>query len=315
MNKTRRKLFLFLEKRSFLELLSYFLLSIISFAYIYYFLTPGENGILTTEQKEFNIWQGFYFSIVTISSLGYGDMQPKGYSQLFAVVEVILGLALMGILVAKLTSSRLSYHVRRIYVSDSQRQLYRYIHYIRKCSTDISKAILLFSSKMIETPIIKESASGIKNDSIFIERARRSFNTSFEKLSKTLNELKKYFDFEVTNGDYLSEIPIDTIKDIGISMENFQNDVFSFLNNISERKRNVLLYGDPGKYFNLAITEIINICEIVKKHTKETNVKLLFSNISNKSTIIKNNILIVSVPIFEYEPPNQIFNESIDPVN
>jgi hypothetical protein len=311
----RRKIFLFLERRSFLGLLGYFLITVILFAVIYCSLTPGKNGILTSQEVNFDLWQGLYFSIVTISSLGYGDMQPIGYSQLFAVIEVILGLALMGMLVAKLTSSRLSYHVKRIYVSDSQRQLYRYLNYIRNCASEITKAILVFSPKMIETPNIELNDQKDINIFVILDRARRSFGIPLQKLSKSLLDLKKYFDFEVNNGDYFSEIPIEIIKDVGSSIEEFLNQLHPFLNNISERRRNELLYGDPGKYFNSVITEVIGICLIVTKHTKETNIKLLFSNIQNKSTIIKNDILIISVPIFEHEPPNQIFEESTNPAN
>ncbi|MCK4357412.1 MAG: two pore domain potassium channel family protein [Candidatus Cloacimonetes bacterium] len=311
----RRKIFLFLEKISLLGLLGYFVITVILFAIIYCSFTPGENGIKTSQEINFNIWQGLYFSIVTISSLGYGDMQPLGYSQLFAVIEVILGLTLMGMLIAKLTSSRLSYHVKRIYVSDSQRQLYGYLHYIRNCTADIVKAILLFSPKMVETPILDDDSTSDKKYSILLERARRAFSIPLKKLNKSLNELKKYFYFEVKNVDFFSEIPIEIIKDVGSSIEEFQNQIYTFLIDISEKRRNELLYGEPGKYFNFVIVEIMELCDIVKNHTKETNVKLLFSNILNKSTIIKNDIIIISVPIYEYEPPNQINPESINPIN
>ncbi len=315
MEKMRRKIFLFLEKISLLGLLGYFVITVILFAIIYCSFTPGENGIKTSQEINFNIWQGLYFSIVTISSLGYGDMQPLGYSQLFAVIEVILGLTLMGMLIAKLTSSRLSYHVKRIYVSDSQRQLYGYLHYIRNCTADIVKAILLFSPKMVETPILDDDSTSDKKYSILLERARRAFSIPLKKLNKSLNELKKYFYFEVKNVDFFSEIPIEIIKDVGSSIEEFQNQIYTFLIDISEKRRNELLYGEPGKYFNFVIVEIMELCDIVKNHTKETNVKLLFSNILNKSTIIKNDIIIISVPIYEYEPPNQINPESINPIN
>lgn len=46
-----------------------------------------------------------YFSIITETTLGYGDITPVGYSRACACVQVILGLAFAGIIVAKITSA------------------------------------------------------------------------------------------------------------------------------------------------------------------------------------------------------------------
>ena len=47
-----------------------------------------------------------YFSIITISSLGYGDIQPVGSARGLACVEVVLGLTIIGILIARVASAR-----------------------------------------------------------------------------------------------------------------------------------------------------------------------------------------------------------------
>ena len=76
--------------------------------------------------QRFSAWvlgRSFFFSIVTVTSLGYGDMYPVGISRAIAGAEVLFGLAFMGIMIAKVTSRRLSYHVRRLFVSDAQQRL------------------------------------------------------------------------------------------------------------------------------------------------------------------------------------------------
>lgn len=50
-----------------------------------------------------------YFSIVTVTTLGYGDLQPKGLIKLFASIEVLGGLIFVGLAV----NSILSIPVRR----------------------------------------------------------------------------------------------------------------------------------------------------------------------------------------------------------
>jgi hypothetical protein len=47
-----------------------------------------------------------YFSVVTFTSLGYGDIVPHGVGKILACLEVMLGLAFLGVFIAKLTSSK-----------------------------------------------------------------------------------------------------------------------------------------------------------------------------------------------------------------
>ncbi len=79
-----------------------------------------------------------YFSIVTMSSLGYGDIRPVGWARLLVGLEVFAGLAFFGLLVAKVSSVKQDYILRRMYGEavdeklahlhtqlDEQRALYR----------------------------------------------------------------------------------------------------------------------------------------------------------------------------------------------
>jgi hypothetical protein len=58
-----------------------------------------------------SVWQFWYFSAVTITTLGYGDIAPRTFtSQLLAVIEVLLGL----FFVLFLFGAFVSFHVGRI---------------------------------------------------------------------------------------------------------------------------------------------------------------------------------------------------------
>ena len=39
-----------------------------------------------------NLWENFYFSMTTITTVGYGDFTPKGLGQVFACLEMMTGL-------------------------------------------------------------------------------------------------------------------------------------------------------------------------------------------------------------------------------
>jgi hypothetical protein len=44
-----------------------------------------------------------YYSVVTFTTLGYGDLSPNGFIKIFAACEAILGALTLGFLVAGLS--------------------------------------------------------------------------------------------------------------------------------------------------------------------------------------------------------------------
>jgi hypothetical protein len=79
------------------------------FAFAYWLITKvlPEHGIQGTEPgAEFDMLAAVYFSIVTETTLGYGDYRPLGISRVLVSIHVLLGLGFAGIIVAKITSAR-----------------------------------------------------------------------------------------------------------------------------------------------------------------------------------------------------------------
>lgn len=66
----------------------FFAIFVLLLSGLYFYLTPGGNGIESdacqTGGKSF--LNCVYFSIVTVATLGYGDLRPIGYSRLFACI-------------------------------------------------------------------------------------------------------------------------------------------------------------------------------------------------------------------------------------
>jgi len=94
-------------------------------ALIFFVLSEFNEGIVCTADKcdPLTIFDAAYFSVVTISSLGYGDYKPIGLGRLVATIEVVSGLVLLAIIVSKLASDRTSTYVRLLYTSDCERRL------------------------------------------------------------------------------------------------------------------------------------------------------------------------------------------------
>lgn len=114
-------------------------LSVLAYGFGFWMLAQGGSIVFTFDgggQPDF--FDCLYFSMVTISSLGYGDMRPTGLARLLVGMEVITGLAYFGLLVAKISSVKQDYILQRMYTEavdtklekytrelDEQRTLYR----------------------------------------------------------------------------------------------------------------------------------------------------------------------------------------------
>ena len=84
------------EKPTRIILVSLFI--ILCFAGVFFFtgLLSDETVIVYASQASLSAnidmyWQSLYFSVVTFTTLGYGDILPIGISRLFASIEALLG--------------------------------------------------------------------------------------------------------------------------------------------------------------------------------------------------------------------------------
>lgn len=92
--------------------------TVVAFALVYYWLAHVGAGLLVftfTTAARPNLLDALYFSIVTISSLGYGDVRPVGIARIVVGAEVVIGLSFFGLLVAKISSVKQDYILRRMY--------------------------------------------------------------------------------------------------------------------------------------------------------------------------------------------------------
>ena len=78
-----------------------------------------HSGLLETgrfiDGSEHGFLSAMYFSFVTVTSVGYGDVVPRGVARVAAITEAVTGLLIFGAVVAKFVSRRQDEVVREIH--------------------------------------------------------------------------------------------------------------------------------------------------------------------------------------------------------
>lgn len=100
-----------LAERSVGEVLAAWLGLILVFGFVYCVVEAfGGKGLLEHGEPVPATWQGFrtalYFSFVTATSVGYGDVVPAGWMRALAIVEAASGLLIFGFIISKFLSRR-----------------------------------------------------------------------------------------------------------------------------------------------------------------------------------------------------------------
>ena len=246
------------EKVSTLRYIVVFAAAVIGFGFLYYLLTQCGHGIGRDDTALDNstVFTGIYFSIVTISSLGYGDMHPMGISKILACIEVLFGLVIIGIMIAKVTSQRLSYRVERLFSSEARKRLENFAEEFKKSQLDFKEIVPNF------------------------EVSR--FGEIVSTFQKQCTEFSDYFSNEANQEEYFRIVPASTIKQVGNAIDN----AFSALKYIMEVKEE-----DSSQEMtairNWSIPEAIEtqktVCRLVAQYADE-DTRDVFQSIENTFT-------------------------------
>lgn len=124
----------FIEKLSFTTVgISIILIVFLSAAFAHYY------GVSYNDKPFKPDWSdAIYFSVITFTSLGYGDIVPTGLGKSVAIAEVLLGLALVAIFIGKIASERQSALVLLLYTSEQQQRLVKFVTDLSTVQNELS---------------------------------------------------------------------------------------------------------------------------------------------------------------------------------
>ena len=240
------------EKVSTLRYIVIFVAVVIGFGILYHLLTQCGHGIGQDNKAldEATVFTGIYFSIVTISSLGYGDMHPMGISKVLACLEVLFGLVIIGVMIAKVTSQRLSYQVERLFSSDAQKRLENFAKGFNKLQLDFAEIMQSFKAARFEEVV-----------------------HAFQVQCTTFSA---YFSDEASQGEYFRIVPAITIKQVGNAIDSIFFELKSIMD--SQPKAEIRNWHIPE-----AIDAQRKVCRLAAQYADE-DTRRVFQSIENTLT-------------------------------
>ena len=252
-----------------------FIAAVVCFGVTYTLLTQCDHGIGRDYMAldDATIFTGIYFSIVTISSLGYGDMHPMGISRVLACIEVLFGLVMIGVMIAKVTSQRLSYRVERLFSSDAQKQLERFDTKFASFRGDFEEVITNFGDAYEETL----GETPLEDKSVLIARFQKII-TAFQSQCTVLHT---YFSDETSQGNYFEIAPASTMVQVGNTIDEAFFSLGQLLTSLSPQAKIEVLDRRSRQDISRAIDAQIKVCDLVDQHATDQDTCDVFQAIQD----------------------------------
>ena len=202
-------------------------------------------------------------------------MHPMGFSKVLACMEVLIGLAIIGIMIAKVTSQRLSYHVSRLFASDAQKRLEDIAAGFEISQNDLTTITQEFGKVYRSTP--SQTVLSTKDRSEVIA----NFREVISALRSKCIDLRDYLLFEVEQDNYFQIAPTSAMVRVGNAVDEVFFGLGQLIINLSPQARNETL----DRRNRLGILEAIDsqrqVCDIVRQHATDQETQNIFRNIEN----------------------------------
>lgn len=213
------------------------------FSGAYFFLSQcasiEKNGIYL-DQIPAEYLESLYYSVVTITTLGYGDFTPLGHSRLLSSVEALIGLLFVGFAISQVVSVKQDASIEYILKSQIIQNYTGLLNDIRDARAAIKdahsinllrdKAVitngnLIFSNPLYSSVISLQKLNGYTKhieEIEMIEEIEDYLNRAATYIEELSSMIKKYINYvNDTNKNWKTKETQKLLKEIITCLENF----------------------------------------------------------------------------------------------
>jgi len=236
----------FLSTLSFWKIFVIWVLIIIFFALIY-FMLGNEHSHLLNIVEDSNVESfsdSLYFSLVSATTTGYGDIVPIGYFKFISTFELVIGLLILALVTSKLVS------IKQETIMDD---LYE-ISFNDKINS-LRSALLLFRQKINKFRYMIEDKEFRKRDLAAVDALLIGFSDDINEIINLLNRQFKNNFIKKLNNTQIELLFNSTISSF--------KRLFQFLDELSSTR---IKYQD-----DIILTHIKNLYSQFKRFKKSLN--------------------------------------------
>ena len=186
---TKKKIGTLIDRLTFLRIFSIWAIIVLTFGLLYFF-SSTENGYIVYSATGVNVEKFtdyIYFSFVTGTSIGYGDIHPKGYFKIISILQAIFGLMLLAFVTSKLISIKQDVILSEIYDISFNEKINRLRSSLLIFRQNINRII----NKIEENTIRKRE---IDNSYTYFSSFEDILNEIFSLFGSGENQFKKSID-------------------------------------------------------------------------------------------------------------------------
>jgi len=196
-----------LERVDFYQILLtwFFLIFMLGIVYYFFLGKLGANLISTISGEPVTkITDAIYFSFITATSTGFGDIIPVGFFKIIAVFEVILGLSLLAVVTSKLVSIKQDIILEELYEMSFVEKINR-----------LRSSLLLFRQHASRIASHVDAGTVDKREIYDLYVYIHSMETVLEEMLPLINPEEKHFFSKVID-------PLDTELLINSILQSFE---------------------------------------------------------------------------------------------
>ena len=255
-----------------------FLAVVLVCGWLYSLLTVYGHGV---NASALSFLEGVFFSIVTVSSLGYGDIYPVGFSRVIAGAEVLFGLVLMGIMIAKVSSRRLSYHVQRLFASEAQQRLDSFTDRFARIQAVLARTARWLGDLYEQTPSPRPPS-----------RDKAEVLTEFRRVIERLHTasiaLREYFDLECRQHAYFKVAPDASVRRVGKSLEEVLYRLGQLIISLPAAARPEAIDGASRELMRRVLTNLDRVAEVVQDQCPDQESVTCFRDVRETCQKVRN---------------------------